>query len=277
MKTPLRKKAWRRLRLARKEFDHWVRPHRGDPAVLFIIGCQRSGTTMVLHILERDRHAQIFREHSRLSNQDTLDGLRLNPLPEVKAIISRSRFPLVVLKPLVETQNARRLLEAFPEARALWMYRDYRDVALSNLRAFGPNNGIKNLRFLGQGDTSNWRAENVPPDVRDLICAHFSEEMDRFDAAALFWYLRNQFFFSLELDRHPRVMMCRYSDLVADPPAAVSALYRFVGRPYPGDDVVSAVHAASVGKGEDVPLSPDVEALCADMLARLDAAYYERA
>jgi hypothetical protein len=47
-------------------------------------------------------------------------------------------------------------------------------------------------------------------------------------------------------------------------------VYGFLGRPYPGDHIVRDVHPQSVGKGRVSRLSPEIDALCAELLARLD-------
>jgi hypothetical protein len=179
-----------------------------------------------------------------------------------------------VLKPLVETQNSCQLLDFFDNSKALWMYRDYRDVALSNLRRFGLQNGIKNLRYIVQEQEDNWRVEKLAPEYRDLVKHYFSEEMNPYDAAALFWIVRNSFFFTQDLAAHPAVRMLRYRDLVTEPRATITAVYNFAQRPFPGDRLVQEVHQTSLGKGQaQIDLSSDIQALCQEMLARLDAAY----
>src|SRR5262245_20893973 len=127
----------RRIRRAYKHVYQAIR-WRTQPAsrVLFIVGCQRSGTTLLTRLLDTDVGCRVFREHSELSSADEAAGIRLKPLPEVAAILGRVRAPLVVAKPLVETQNVRSLLEHFPGSRALFMYRGYADVARSDLAKF---------------------------------------------------------------------------------------------------------------------------------------------
>ena len=103
------------------------------PKVLMIVGCQRSGTTLMARLFDADRDCRVFEEFSSLSSVGK-DGIRLNPLPDVAAVLSRVPAPLVVMKPLVETQRVRTLLNYFPNAKALFMYRRYADVANSDLQ-----------------------------------------------------------------------------------------------------------------------------------------------
>jgi hypothetical protein len=267
----VRKKIARRTFEFQKELFQFTRKHTTETQqLLLIIGCQRSGTTLMSETLGKDWNAKIYPEHSNLSSGDEVDQLRLNPLTVVARTLDRERFPLVVLKPLVETQNADRLLEFFHQARAIWMYRHYKDVAASNLKRFGSGNGIKNLRYIVQDDAKNWRSERVPPDVRELIKTYFSETMNPYDAAALFWYVRNRYYFDLGLDKHPRVMKCQYSDFVTSPGQTIQAVYRFVDRPYPGDGILSEIHSTSIGKGRVVELSPEIDNLCNELWLRLN-------
>lgn len=244
-------------------------------SVLFIIGCQRSGTTLMAKIFERDFRTNVYGEFSKMSALDTETKIRLNPLPWVKAQLERDKVPLIVLKPLVETQNALKLLEYFDDSKALWMYRDYRDVASSNLAHFGVKNGINNLRAIVQNAPQNWRSEKVSADTRAIVLKFFSEEMNSHDAAALFWLARNRLFFEQALDRHPRVTMCKYEDLLAKPEQIMRGIYRFAGTVYPSDEILVDVRADS-GKGKNIKLSPAVDLLCKEMLEKLDAAYEAR-
>lgn len=244
--------------------------YTGDRTVVLILGIQRAGTSLMYWVFERDLNVKVYRESSELSSLDTVEKVRLNPLPSVKEQIERHRLPLVVFKPLVESQRARELMAAFPGAKVLWAYRHYQDVAASNLKAFGMDNGKRDLRPFLAGDPDNWRSQNSSIETRETIRRFYSDDMNPFDAAALFWWARMQLYFEQGLDRDPSVLLSRYEDLVTNPARTMRRTYAFLGRPYPGDHIVKDVNAQSVGKGRVSKLSPEVDALCAAMLARLD-------
>ena len=245
----------------------------GAPAaqtVVFIMGIQRAGTSLMYWVFERDLDVKIYRESSELTTGDTLEHVRLNPLSSVRARLARDRASLIVLKPLVESQRVHELMGTFPGSRVLWQYRHYQDVASSNLKAFGMDNGVKDLRPFVADDADNWRSQNSTAETRDTIRRFFREDMNPYDAAALFWWARCRLYFDLNLAGDPRVLLCRYEDLATDPAATMRHIYAFLGRPYPGDHIVRDVHPQSVGKGRVSRLSPAVDALCAELLDRLD-------
>jgi hypothetical protein len=244
----------------------------GPAAVLVVLGCQRSGTTLMTEILGADPAAKVYPEHSSLSASDRRNHLRLGSYAATALRVARSRHPLVVLKPLVESQRAAELLDALPCARGLWMFRHYADVAHSNLARFGRNNGVRNLRSIVTRRPDDWRSEGVSEAVAKVATHHFSDAMSPWDAAAVFWWARNALFFEQALDRRQDVRICRYEELVAEPERVVRAVYDFAGIAYPGNHVLDGITDRSVGNGRKIELSRDVRELCDAMLARLESA-----
>jgi len=251
-----------RRRLARRN-------EAAEKTVLLILGCQRSGTTLVQNIFQRDVRSKVYGEFSKLSSEDREFRIRLNPLDSVREAIDADRADLIVLKPLVESQNAGKLLDALENAKVLWMYRDYRDTAISNINTFGRDAGVNDLTGRIENRNGDWRAEGLGTELREIVSAHFSPDMDPHDAAALFWFVRNSWFFELGLESNARVMICSYEDLVAAPAATVKKLYDFIGHNFPGEQLLPPIHQESAGRGSGLELSEDIERLCKDLLERL--------
>lgn len=266
-----REKISKHLRLAYQSGYRWVKyAPNTSKQVLFIFGCQRSGTTIMQEVFSRDMSAKTYLEQSCLSSADP-KGLRLNPLADVRRILESDRAELLVLKPLVESQNAVRLMNFFPDSKALWMYRDYRDVVASKVKKSGHMGCVYNAQKIAES-ADNWHAENVPERVQSTVAKYFSLDMSPYDAAALYWYTRNSLFFDQKLEEHPRVILCRYEQFTRDPLTNTEEIYRFVGRPFPGSDIVADVHGSSVRKGGHVELFPDIISLCDEMQNRLNEA-----
>jgi hypothetical protein len=161
----------------------------------------------------------------------------------------------------------------FENSLALWMFRNYKDVASSNIKLLGIQNGIDDLKPIVNNEPNNWRSEKVSEHVRATISNYFSEDMNPYDAAVLFWWARNSIFFDRGLDRNPKVVICCYEDFVVEPESFVKSIYRRLGQSYPTTSITANVHSQSRKKGQDIGLSPQVEQLALEMQDRLEAAY----
>jgi hypothetical protein len=197
--------------------------------------------------------------------------MRLNALDEVDRYISDLRASLVVLKPLVESQRAPELLADLSRARAVWMYRHYRDVATSSVRTFGGDNAIQDLELLLTNEPPNWRGEVVPDETRNTVEELFAREMNPLDAAALFWWARNMLFLQLGLSEREDVRLLSYETLVKRTVNAMRGIYDFLGFPFVEERFGRSVHERALDRGREVSLSPRVERLCLGLYERLDA------
>lgn len=262
----------KRIRLASKHIYHSIRRGPDErPRVLFVVGCQRSGTTMMYRLFDSHFNCRGFNDFSELTSADTQHGVRWNPLPDVAAVLDRVAAPLVVAKALVETQNVRKLLEYFPHSKALFMYRRCADVARSDMLKFGARNGVDNVRPIAAGAPDNWRSEGASRTVQEIAARFWSEHMNPNDAAALFWYARNQLFFDLDLANHPAVMLCQYEYMTHHPDAFMRRVYSFAGVDPP--DVLKTAEVRRSGAEKVLELSPEVRTLCDQLQARLDAQF----
>ncbi len=151
----LGKGAWR---LYKSAYQGLLMPSASAQTLLFIFGSQRSGTTLMTRLFARDLYTKVYAEYSGLSVAvNGARGLRLRPLEEIAQELHKVKAPLVVLKPLAETQNAANILDFFPGSKALWMYRHYQDVAVSKLKKSGMHNGIRDMQFILE-QRDSWRA-----------------------------------------------------------------------------------------------------------------------
>jgi hypothetical protein len=245
-------------------------PREGRRVVVLIVGCQRSGTTLMLDLFAHDWRSVTFPEQSRLSSRAE-ERLRLKPLPEVRDQLARIRAGLLVLKPLVESQHVPALLEGLDDSFAIWMYRRPESVAASDLAYFGIETGERNLRLLLSNEPPNWRGEVVPEETRSVLSRFYRPGMNPYDAAALFWWARTSLFFQLGLDGRSDVRLCSYERLVADPEPTMRSLYQHIGVAYPDQSITGLVHRNAISRGEDVDLDPEVRLLCAQLWQRLEA------
>jgi hypothetical protein len=260
----------------KKRLYQFFIPYSKQKNILFIVGCQRSGTTLLIRIFENDLNTNVYNEFSKLSGKYSTGKLRLNPLHIVEKDIKKDRAPFTILKPLVESQNTLELLNHFKNGKALWVYRNYKDVAASDLKQFGLKNGIRNLRPIVNNNKDNWRSEKVSVEERKIILRYFSEDMNPYDAAVLFWYLRNNLFFRLGLDKNPRILLCKYQYLVKFPGRVIRDIYQKSKQKFPREKIYKEIHTNSIKKGKKIPISPEIEKLAQGLQNRLDIVFYDK-
>lgn len=270
------KKLYFRLFLIYKFFyRHLIFSTKIEKKILLIVGNQRSGTSIMEKIFEKDIRTKVYEDMSVLSSEDKVDRIRLNPMRMVKKEFSRVHAPLIVFKPLVESQNTDTILKNLDNSKALWMYRNYKDSIYSNLSHFGKKNGFRNLQPILEYEKNNWRSEGIPPKIRNTVLKHFSPEMDPFDAAALFWYVRNQYYFYLSLDKNSLVFLCKYGYFVNNPEHILRKIYEFIQVKFLAEHIVDEVHTKAVGKGKEIILSAEIDSLCKNLQQRLDSVFKE--
>jgi len=256
------------LRVTKNIIHKFNKPVK-NPAILFITGCQRSGTTLMYEIFQKDLRAAVYPEFSKLSDPNDPEKLRLLPLDQVKSIFDKSNTELIISKPLVESQNLDKLLNYFSGAKALWMYRDYKSVAKSNIKHFGKDNGVKDLAPIAERINNNWRSERISGNVHKIIKKYFAKNMNPYDAAALFWFARNSLFFELGLDKREDVMLFSYEELVNQPGPMIKHVYQFVGKNYPGDRLTNDIHSEAVSRGKSIDLNNEIDEICGILYSKL--------
>ena len=262
--------------IARSLFLRWkmiwqtLRPKPESKRCLFIVGCQRSGTTMLSRIFEKDLNTKCYGEASKLSYMIPGQRLRFRRPIEIQDEIKKDRAAFIILKPLVESQNIVKLLHEFENGMALWIYRDFKDVASSNIDRFGQSNSMEDLRPIIDGRSDNWRSEKVSRESQALISKYYSQTMNANDAAVLFWIIRNRIYFELQLDARCDVLLVNYEALTRDPVTVMKQIYEFAHQEYPGDRIISGTNTNSISKGSDITLTLEIEIVATQLLDKLD-------
>lgn len=242
-----------------------VRAPREHRSVFFIFGCQRSGTSMLQQtLLDRSWRVFIMEEHDRRLVGADPDETAWQDASLVFRRIGALPFEVVAVKPLVESHRATELMDAAGRAAGIWMLRHYLDVSQSNLRRFGLGNAHRDLEPFLTGDSSNWRCKGATASTRERVVELFREGLEPLDAAALFWWTRNQLYFDQRLFEDERVRILRYERVCASPEEALRSLSSHVGISLPVRSTVRRVRSRQEAPpaGE---LNPKVEQLCTRM------------
>ena len=242
-----------------------VRTPHDRRSVAFIFGCQRSGTTMVQQtLLDRSWRVLIMEEHDRRLVGDDPNETAWQEGSIVFRRIRALPFEVVAVKPLVESYRAAELLDTAGRATAIWMLRHYLDVSLSNLRRFGLGNAHRDLEPFLTGDSMNWRCRGATEETRERVVALLRNGLEPLDAAALFWWTRNQLYFDQRLFEDDRIRILRYERVCSCPEEVVRSLSNHIGVPLPVRSTVPRVRTRR-GAGSVGELNPKIEQLCAEM------------
>jgi hypothetical protein len=203
---------------------------------------------------------------------------RWQPLDQVNGVFQSCRAPLIIAKPIVESQRALELLEYFSGAKVIWAYRHYLDVAKSSIELFGSESSLFNLNaVIDPAQRAHWFSQNLAESTRAVVRKHFAPDRPLQDLKCLGWFVRNSLFFQFALESNDRVTLSRYESLVGDPVNEMQRLYRFLQVAFPGSQVCDHIHKSSVRKGSDTRVSDDISDLCQNLLDRLDDEYRSQA
>ena len=243
----------------------WRHRPKSQTRVLWIFGCQRSGTTLLCRLLERDKRTLVLHEDSIIT-QTGEQRLRLQEQSQLASVLANIRHPIVVAKPLVESQHATEILNAFPDSRAIWLWRDYRDLVNSHVRRF--KNQIQFIQAIVHRDSEKWGAEAVSDEVVNVIQPFVRDDMPREDAAALIWFARNQLYFDQPLADHPRVQIMKYEDLIQEPNLLIESIYDLLGMT-PHHFATGVVDSRSLNHGKQMKIDPRIEDICQQMQTEL--------
>jgi hypothetical protein len=213
--------------------------------------------------LDRSWRVLILEEHDR-----RLVGPRLGPeettwqeYSTVLGRIHRLPFEVVAAKPLVESASATELMDAAGTVKAVWMLRHYLEVARSNVSRFGTDNPYRDLEPIRSRDALDWRYRGVTEETYQTVTDLLSRRLTPFDAAALFWWTRNQLYFDQRLWQDGRIRILRYERACNQPGEVVRSLSGHIGVALPLGSIASRVRAQP-SHPKTRRLDPDVEQLC---------------
>ena len=265
-------RAWSEFRLQRVKAHYRRGIGAGqERTVAFVLGCQRSGTNMVLRTLGLSLDVDTVEE----SDQRCFRDGRIMDRQTRNALIARSTARCVIFKPICDSHRAVELFSEHTGSKAVWVYRRYQDVANSAVRYWGDQmqTFIEDL-LQGGGDwgIAQWNREKVTDGCTARMKEAAADGLDPYGGAALFWYMRNHTFFDQELKHCPSTTLLRYEHAVTESAREFERLCRFLNIRFE-PAMVDKVFPTSLGKHPRPPISRRVERLCDEMMEQLDAAH----
>ncbi len=257
-------------------FSKYIKPiaqrfifNSGNCTKILILGAQRSGTTLVARTFDSFFAVKSFGEFSSLSNECPLK-IRLNSIDKVNNELNSVHAPLVVMKPLVESQNTNFLLESIPNSYGLWVYRHYLDVAASGVKHFSNTKGKGNLKPIINDEKGNWRNEKIPEELRAKVLDIYNDNLNSYECACLFWYVRNSLFFSQNLNEYNNVVIWNYEKLMEKPRQHFDELGEKLGFDFSKFNYEMLYSNSSVKKKYDFKINNEILDLCEAMWNKLE-------
>lgn len=227
---------------------------------VFIMGIQRSGTTMLMFAFHLLPDIAVYDE-SRKSK--AFLNFQLRSMETTEKLIHASPFPVACFKPLADSHLTTQFLQRFPSARCIWALRDYSDMANSFLRKFPHATRAIRLVCAGQ-EGGGWFQEGISEEtgniLRNLPWQNFSD----YDFACLVWWARNRLFFEQHLDKEKRVLLLRYEKLVMAPEESLKTITNFIGIPF-SPQMTRYIHAQSIARYSHPKISKPVLEICEDL------------
>ena len=242
-------------------------PKRSLPVmVIFLAGVHRSGTNMMMRVLERSIDTEVFHE----SDPRAFDNYMMRGEAELRELIRRSRSRRIVFKSLHEAHKLRELMESFSPSKSIWIYRHFDDV-VNSIQARWP--GLRNRmdEIITHGESGGWRGLGMTPQTRHRLATCYHQRMNDASITALFWYQRNQLLLEQRLERDKDCLLIDYARLTRTPVHSVNRICKFLDITY-SDYMSKLVHARSIGTRRPPPIEPEVRQLCHDLYERLAAA-----
>jgi len=149
------------------------------------------------------------------------------------------------------------------------MYRNPEDVARSaTVKWADHQRDVLRRIHVRDWDALGWRGERLSNLVLDTVDEHYRVDMTPTSACVLYWWVRNQLFFELNLDTEPRVLAVQYESLVLHPESCFERVFAFLGLSF-DPACVAAVHGRSVRDASLQDLDPQISSLAQETMAKL--------
>lgn len=245
--------------------SRWQRRHNPSriSQPVFIVGCQRSGTNMLLNSLGRSLEVEVYNENNPLA----FHNFHLISLERTERLIQQSYAKVVIFKPICETYKTKFFLEKFTRAKAIFIYRHFNDCINSMARAFGDKQ-VQLLKYWLDTDFRSFATAPPSIEVRRLIQNLYHPGLSDVSSAAVYWLLWNQFYFDLGLNRNSRVKAVQYELLVRKPEEQFCQLCDFIGIKF-DSFICEYVHNKSINKYPPPDIEPAIRNACEKLWERL--------
>lgn len=220
---------------------------------------------MLLNTFHRDDRVEALGENDlKIAQNYMLVSDRLS------LAVKYCKAPVLVMKPILNSFDASRILKTYERAKIIWLLRDYKDMIASSIKMFGPvvSDYMKDLVLFKKGD--NWLSAGMPTETLEILSKLDSTAFTDYDWMGLVWWSVNR---TIMLDRlydSERLLLLKYENLVGDSNALFRRVYQYIALQY-NNRASKYVYATSVAKGAAIQLHAHVQEMCKTLAADLNA------
>ena len=227
---------------------------------IFVAGVQRSGTNMVMGILDRNYTTDVYHER----DPRAYDKYELQPLDVIHDLHNQSKAPNFVIKALCELQDLNTLMTEFAPSKVIWVYRAYKPVVNSHIERWTTMPwSIKEI-IKNRNGKAGWRGRGMTDETYEIVKSVYHENINNESACALFWYFRNKIFFELELDKNPDVLLTNYDELLNNPQSEGKKICDFLDLDY--TEKMTSIIDKNIGtKWQEMDIDEDIVNLCENL------------
>jgi hypothetical protein len=224
--------------------------------VIWIFGCQRSGTTFLENIFRQDLDSVVFGEFSQLTISP--DKTVLSDLETVHEIVESQNAKYAVIRPLFESDRAADLLNLFPNSVGVWLFRDCPHVVNSMIRKWG-GNFFERSREVESDQRGMWRLEETNQSLS--VAAQIAVPNDPLaEMYARFWLARNLIPFHTSLHQDRRMVFMSYHQLVSSPHGNMEKLLKKAGMPGVWQDFNPDADTSGLERSVDLMITEETRA-----------------
>jgi len=246
---------------------YWsVYKKRKNQQIVFVAGMQRSGTNMLMNILEQSIATDVYHER----DPRAFDNYKMKDLGVINSLIQQSKEPAFVIKSLFELQDLKDLQNRFPHTQIIWIVRDYNDTVNSMNVSF--NNMEKQVLRIVNNNTDEWFAQGISEKTLQILNDVVYPGLGDPSAAALQWYFRNILFFEQEFHNNKNVLLVPYEQLVNHPQTEIRKICHFIDLTYTSK-MANKIFSSSINKKNSPELDANVNQLCHDLQKRFKTQY----
>jgi hypothetical protein len=234
------------------------------PRAAFIVGCGRSGTSMLLERLSKSWQVDPYNE----DHAAAFRNYRLRDLKAIAGLVREGSAPVALFKPILNSCQTGELLSTFRGSRAVFVCRHYEDVINSSLRKFGVMNRITHVRTWMEDDFAEFAFAPPPSSTREAIRALWNPSLEPESGAALYWLFYNLLYFDLGLAQDERVALAQYEWLVREAKVEFQRIATLLDIQFERS-MVEGVFASSIQRHTAPPIEAGVRKACEDLWQKL--------